>query len=421
MKRIAFFYSYDLSWCEMDFMGQHYGLVRGIHEECESRYLAITSFDNRSDWRPFLKTGEWKAFDGFVGAVSIFHPEQVAVWRELSKKKPGVLVTHSPLDPDSHFVGVDEAAGTEALARFFKDQGLRRTAFLAAVDTPWTRSRLSFFRSAVRAEGLEIEESWTGTGLAGGGTSLNTTTFKREDEVKLARKIFDRLPMERRPQALAFYSDNMAGDFWKWATERGLSIPKDLSITGWNDLPIQIAPYGRNVLTTLREDFEEMGRAGVRVLDEILKARRPGIKERLALAPELVVRLSTPPLLSKSGKLEDAVFLKEVRGFLERHVGSPKKLEELPGILELSRPYFLIKFKRVFGSDFTTYLRDIRIRRACELLRASAHPIARIQLEVGYETHQSFNRAFREVMGAHPTEYRESFQRTSVAPKITRK
>ncbi|MBL8992041.1 MAG: hypothetical protein JNM63_01790, partial [Spirochaetia bacterium] len=70
MKRIAFFYSCDLSWCEMDFMGQHYGLVRGIHEECESRDMALTSFDAGSDWRHLLEKDRGASFDGFLGAVS---------------------------------------------------------------------------------------------------------------------------------------------------------------------------------------------------------------------------------------------------------------------------------------------------------------------------------------------------------------
>lgn len=390
-------------------MGQHFGLVNGLHEECEARWISIETFDAATDWGSLMEGGRWRDFDGLIGVVNPLDAPRAAAWKALVRKKPGVLLTHTPIEATSHFVGVDGSAGCDALAGHFKAQGFHRVAFLSAVDSPWARERLAQFRRSMDRARIAIEDSWSGVGSPGAQTKVASGGLSRVEERQEGLRIFERLPIDRRPDALAMYSDAMASDFWGWAAGRGLKIPRDLSLTGWNDFPMEVPPFGRNVLTTLREDYGELARAAVRILDEILGARRKGAPVRFLLTPELIHRQSTPPIL-KGGKGGPApAFLREVRGFLDRHFADPTKLRELPGLLEVSRPYFLIKFKKIFGRDFTDYLRGLRIRRASALLRSTDYSVASIQHEAGYTTHQAFLSAFYKETSMTPGAYRRQY------------
>lgn len=67
-------------------------------------------------------------------------------------------------------------------------------------------------------------------------------------------------------------------------------------------------------------------------------------------------------------------------------------------------------FKAVYGLPIATYMKEYRVRRAMELLRESGGSIAAIAAAVGYESQGKFTRAFKDVTGQLPTEYRGDFQ-----------
>jgi DNA-binding LacI/PurR family transcriptional regulator len=72
--------------------------------------------------------------------------------------------------------------------------------------------------------------------------------------------------------------------------EAGREIPGEVSVVGFDDVPE--APFFTPPLTTVRQDFDEMGRRGVGLLLRAMESRtRPRSTPRLR--PELVVRAST--------------------------------------------------------------------------------------------------------------------------------
>ncbi|MEB5452920.1 substrate-binding domain-containing protein [Virgibacillus pantothenticus] len=62
----------------------------------------------------------------------------------------------------------------------------------------------------------------------------------------------------KRPTAFLCFSDLMAFGFMKAIKEEGLSIPADISVTGFDDLVF--SNYSNPKLTTVYQDFEEIGR-----------------------------------------------------------------------------------------------------------------------------------------------------------------
>lgn len=63
-------------------------------------------------------------------------------------------------------------------------------------------------------------------------------------------------------------------------------------------------------------------------------------------------------------------------------------------------------FRGVYGQSIAAYLKSARMRRAAELLRQDTHSIGEIAHMVGYASQSKFGAAFREEMGATPSEYR---------------
>lgn len=74
----------------------------------------------------------------------------------------------------------------------------------------------------------------------------------------------------------------------------------------------------------------------------------------------------------------------------------------------LSEGYFSHLFKEQSGINFTDYLEKIRIDQACELLKNKDLTINDISEMVGYNSAQSFRRAFKRVCGVSPTALRDS-------------
>jgi DNA-binding LacI/PurR family transcriptional regulator len=77
--------------------------------------------------------------------------------------------------------------------------------------------------------------------------------------------------------------------------EAGRRIPQDMSVVGFDDIPE--APYFIPPLTTIRQDFDEMGRSGLRLLLDAIESPG-GPPTHREVVPELVVRASSgaPPV-----------------------------------------------------------------------------------------------------------------------------
>jgi len=87
-------------------------------------------------------------------------------------------------------------------------------------------------------------------------------------------------------------NDQMALGLLRALHEHGRQIPGDVSVVGFDDVPE--ARYFTPPLTTVRQDFAEMGRRALRLLLDVMSdgSQPPA---QLTVAPELVVRRSTGP------------------------------------------------------------------------------------------------------------------------------
>jgi DNA-binding LacI/PurR family transcriptional regulator len=223
--------------------------------------------------------------DGFcIYCVSDSRHQLSAV---LERRLPTVLIEGDPL-PGAGRVDIDQIAGAKAAAQHLKDLGHTNVAVIAerlqadhvkgwapedriaGATEPVSRGRVNGYRAVFptapvyEARGNRFEAGYEAAG-----------------------EILDAHP---ELTAILAETDMLAFGTQRLAGERGLSIPGDLSIVGFDDIP----PAVRNVppLTTVRQPLTEKGEVAYQLLQELL-AGQPA--RNVVLPVELIVRESTAP------------------------------------------------------------------------------------------------------------------------------
>jgi DNA-binding LacI/PurR family transcriptional regulator len=171
-------------------------------------------------------------------------------------------------------VTVDQFAGGVAATRHLLELG-HETVWHVGGPAGWleARQRLDGWRQTLEQAGARIEEPLIGDWSPRSGYEAGR-----------------RLSQDPAVKAIFVANDQMALGVLRAMHEAGRSIPGDVSVVGFDDIPE--APFFMPPLTTMRQDFNELGSRGVRLL---LLTMETG--ERLdpgaAIEPELVVRAST--------------------------------------------------------------------------------------------------------------------------------
>lgn len=195
---------------------------------------------------------------------------------------PFVTVDRVAPDVPGHAIVTENYEGTRDLTEHLV--GLGHTRF--GVISPPTHSgpvqqRLNAIRDVLEARGLISQQ------VALHDENLAWFDLGRD----AARTLLTRTP---RPTAVMALTDVMAVGVLHAAHDLGLRVPEDLSVTGFDDIPL--ASHALPGLTTVAQPFQEMGRrAASRLLDLIRRPDLPPETERLPA--RLVVRGSTaaPP------------------------------------------------------------------------------------------------------------------------------
>lgn len=192
--------------------------------------------------------------------------------KEMWPDIPTVLIDGSP-EGSGLVVNADVHGGMSRLAEHLIGLGHRHIGYLHATREAWTFSeRLRAVQSLVRENGVQL--------------SLELTPLDSASARKAAQNLLGR---PRRPTALICEDDNVALAAYQAARALGLDVPADVSIAGFDDLPI--ARVLEPELTTVRIDAEALGRAAVTVLLDSMEGGGPASAPRIPAT--LQVRRST--------------------------------------------------------------------------------------------------------------------------------
>ncbi|ACL05887.1 transcriptional regulator, AraC family [Desulfatibacillum aliphaticivorans] len=95
-----------------------------------------------------------------------------------------------------------------------------------------------------------------------------------------------------------------------------------------------------------------------------------------------------------------------VQMFIQDHLDDPMTLEELAKVACFSPFHFHRIFTAMTGEPLKEYIRRLLLERAAHELRYSSQPVVQVALNAGYQTHEAFTRAFRNMFGVPPRQYR---------------
>ena len=177
-------------------------------------------------------------------------------------------------------VGSTNFAGGFAATEHLHSLGHRRIGYVGGPSTAaCNQARLHGYRAAMEAGGAPVPPGFVTTGR-----------FVYEDGVAGGAALLD---LPDPPTAIFAGSDEMALGVMEAARARGLRVPQDLSLVGFDDT--HIARMASPPLTTVRQPLREMGAVAVRTALR-LAAGEAVESHHVELATELVVRGSTAPL-----------------------------------------------------------------------------------------------------------------------------
>ncbi len=101
---------------------------------------------------------------------------------------------------------------------------------------------------------------------------------------------------------------------------------------------------------------------------------------------------------------------------IQNHLDDALCLEELASVAHFSPYHFHRIFRGLVGESVQGHIRRLRLERAAHRLKFTDHPVTHIAFEAGYETHESFTRAFRSAYDASPSGFRKQHQSLPVKP-----
>lgn len=209
-----------------------------------------------------------------VEAIVVAAPQArvFEVLSELSVELPFVALDATAHDPQ-HSLAVDQRAGAEIAVRHLIDLGHEAIVHLAGpLDWSEAEGRARGYRSVLVDAGLEARAPMVGDWSAEFGYRAGLELLEERDFT-----------------AVFAGNDQMALGFLHACSELGIAVPGDVSVVGFDDIPD--AAHFIPPLTTVRQDFEELGRRAIAIL--IGELDGTAAMPVPSVPPRLIVRAST--------------------------------------------------------------------------------------------------------------------------------
>ena len=183
---------------------------------------------------------------------------------------PAVLVASGRPSPGLSAVSINDFEASRAMTRHLLGLGHRRIGFINGHPNQTASGQR--FRGFI--------EAMTEAGLSVGTDQVAQGYFTYRSGLDAAEKILANF----NPTALFASNDDMAAAAMAVAHRKGLDVPGDLAIAGFDDTPLATTVWP--ALTTVRQPIADMAREAVRLLIDQIKGRRSG--SAAAVAHKLV-------------------------------------------------------------------------------------------------------------------------------------
>lgn len=217
--------------------------------------------------------------DGLIWMVpEINHPLMIRI-ADAGLPVVALLTRHVPKTVS--YVNADNVGGVQAMIRYLLDLGHRRIAYVGPAHSSNYIDRRDAYRQALASASIPRDP-----------------TLEASPQVDIwnmdyyLRCIDGWLAMRKRPTAIVAADDGFAEKVVNQLVARGIRVPEDISVTGFNDLPMASQFHGG--LSTIHQSFIEIGRLGAERMIELIDS---GVREPFAttVPTQIVIRQTTGP------------------------------------------------------------------------------------------------------------------------------
>ncbi|KZE84227.1 LacI family transcriptional regulator [Paenibacillus elgii] len=247
-----------------------YEAIKGVNDVIKDEYnLIVRGID---DYKSFHKVNR-KNFDGII-VMSQSESDQSFIEYASDKEIP-LVVLNRPVESVQvmNFVP-DDQSGAYRLTEYLVQQGHRHIAIIEGKQGfKSTQARRDGYREALHKHGITVPEAYYVSG-----------NYDLESGHAAMSKL---LELPERPTAVFCCNDDMALGAVKAVTERGLSVPEDISVAGFDDH--LFSAFMSPALTTVRRPIEELSRAGAETLLKFIETKHSE-KSVVLFHTELVIR-----------------------------------------------------------------------------------------------------------------------------------
>ena len=230
----------------------------------------INSCRTRPNRMSYLEHCRYRGFDGvIVVCVNFYDPEVLEL---VNSDIPTVTIDH--LFNNTCAIMSDNVKGMHDLLRYVYDMGHRRIAYIYGADSSVTQRRLSSFYSTVSEMGLNIPDEYIRRAAYRDTIAAYTETGKLLD-------------MKNPPTCILYPDDFACYGGMNAIRERGLKVPDDISIVGFDG--IRIARHIEPKLTTLKQDTRQLGMRAAEKVISLIENPRTTLIEQIVVEGEVYV------------------------------------------------------------------------------------------------------------------------------------
>ena len=228
----------------------------------------INCCKTRANKMSYLEHAMYRGFDGVVIAcIDFYDPEVVELVRS---DIPVVTIDH--LFNNRIAIISDNVKGMKDLLTFVYNKGHRRIAYIHGMDSAVTQSRLSSFYKTAEELGLEVPDEY----IKEAAYRDTKGSFKRTLEL---------LDLPNPPTCILYPDDFASFGGINAITERGMNIPQDISIAGYDG--IRIGRHLEPQLTTLRQDTEQVGAKAAECLVNLIEHPKTTLIQQVVVEVEV--------------------------------------------------------------------------------------------------------------------------------------
>ncbi|GHF83397.1 LacI family transcriptional regulator [Amycolatopsis bartoniae] len=248
-------------------------LIGPLHDELEQHGYRMMLFTERSETALETERLLDRSIDGVVLTTAVIGSPLPA---ELTRRGlPFVFLNRETGNDKADAAVVDNEAGGRLVAEELVRLGHTDVALIGGpADTTTGRDRELGFRVGLSEAGVGLPRHRVRRGPFDQGTGY--------------QGLLDMLAEGPCPTAVFCGNDVIAIGVLNAARRRGLSVPGDLTVIGFDDLPM--ASWETFDLTTVRHDLDGMAQAAADLLVERLSGKAPDTPRRVTFAPALVPR-----------------------------------------------------------------------------------------------------------------------------------